>query len=93
MSENVREMYLIPKETFLRCMEGTNASQRERLQDVNVEQLNVSCGPLFAGVKNESQQDENAESEKREEPDVTKLSIFHCFFVVKNPGKTAQKSN
>lgn len=77
MSENVREMYLIPKETFLRCMEGTNASQRERLQDVNVEQLNVSCGPLFAGVKNESQQDENAESEKREEKKKIALPKVH----------------
>lgn len=51
MSSEVREMYLIPKETFMNCMSVVNEHQRNRINDVNVDQLNVSCGPLFAGLK------------------------------------------
>ena len=49
--QQVKEMFLIPKETFFNCMETSNATQKDRMNDVNVEQLNVSCGPLFAGLK------------------------------------------
>ena len=50
--QHVKEMFLIPKETFFNCMASGNASQQDRMSEVNVEQLNVSCGPLFAGLKN-----------------------------------------
>ena len=49
--QQVKEMFLIPKETFFNCMASANASQQDRMSDVNVEQLNVSCRPLFAGLK------------------------------------------
>ena len=48
---SVKEMYMVPKETYLKLMDGMSKSQKSRVDEINVEQLNVSCGPLFAGVK------------------------------------------
>ena len=45
-------MYMIPKELYTSIVAPLDDSKKRRLETINVEQLNVSCGPLFAGQKN-----------------------------------------
>jgi hypothetical protein len=49
---SVKEMYMIPKELYTSIVAPLDDSKKRRLETINVEQLNVSCGPLFAGQKN-----------------------------------------
>ena len=71
MRGDIREMFLIPKETFFSCMKNSSKHQQDRVNDVNVEQLNVSCGPLFAGIKTgvRPQEFKKPDGDKKSQPD------------------------
>ena len=62
----VKEMFAIPKELYFHIMGKATSDQKRILGDVNVDQVNVSCGPLFAGHKSGkfSQEDTISESEE-----------------------------
>lgn len=47
----MKEMYMIPKEIYARVISNLSGDQRRRVDEINVEQVNVACGPLFAGLK------------------------------------------
>lgn len=48
---SVRAMFLIPKEMYFNVINRFTNTQQAQLEEINVDQLNVSCGPLFAGLK------------------------------------------
>lgn len=68
---SVKEMFLVPKDVYFKSMSSLEDEQKRRVNDVNVEQLNVSCGPLFAGLrygKNDKRQvGQKSQVEKKEE--------------------------
>ena len=88
MNQHVREMFLIPKETFLNCMNSASTFQREKIKDINVDQINVSCGPLFAGLKASNSKPESQKTLHDDSPN--KKEITRSKFGVK---KSAEKSD
>lgn len=51
MTSSIREMYAVPKEMYLHILNNSSKNQKQNLGEINVDQVNVSCGPLFAGLK------------------------------------------
>ena len=48
---SVKEMYMIPRDAYIRVISSMDDRQKKKMNEINVEQLNVSCGPMFAGLK------------------------------------------
>lgn len=44
-------MFMIPKEIYSRVISSLTSDQKRRVDEINVDQVNVTCGPLFAGLK------------------------------------------
>lgn len=44
-------MFMVPKEIYSRVISNLNSDQKRRVDEINVDQVNVACGPLFAGLK------------------------------------------
>lgn len=44
-------MFAVPKEMYFHILDQSSESQKQNLGEINVDQVNVSCGPLFAGLK------------------------------------------
>lgn len=63
---SVREMFAVPKELYFHVMNRATENQKQMLQDVNIDQMNVTCGPLLAGLKKDQKP---AEEQETEQPD------------------------
>ena len=66
-------MYMIPKEIYARVISNLSGDQRRRVDEINVEQVNVACGPLFAGLKkgkNGSRTSEILKAKDQEPPEL-----------------------
>ena len=44
-------MFVVPKETYFRLMQNVSEVQKQEIDAINVDQVNVSCGPLLVGLK------------------------------------------
>lgn len=44
-------MFMVPKEIYSRVISNLSSDQIRRVDEINVDQVNVACGPLFAGLK------------------------------------------
>ena len=66
---SVKEMYVIPKEVYHTIMSELSENEKRLVDSINVDQVNLSCGPLFAGVKkgdHEEKKEKEDEEEKEE---------------------------
>ena len=64
---SVKEMYVIPKEVYHTIMSELSENKKRLVDSINVDQVNLSCGPLFAGVKNGDNEEKKEKEEEEEE--------------------------
>ena len=48
---SVKSLFMIPKDLYFQLSSNATSAQGERLSAINVDQVNFTCGPQFAGVK------------------------------------------
>ena len=78
MGSSVKEMFAVPKELYFHIIDKATEEQKHLLSDVNVDQVNVTCGPLFAGLKKGTLQEKNFQEQSQE---------------IENRGKIQQEAN
>ena len=68
---SVKEMYVIPKEVYHSVMNSLSENEKRLVDQINVEQLNVSCGPQFADVNKAVSCEESEEKSEEKNEDLT----------------------
>lgn len=64
---SVKEMFVVPKETYFRLMNNVSEVQKQDIEAINVDQVNVSCGPLLVGLKKNTKEKPSNQKKKSEE--------------------------
>ena len=61
---SVKEMYVIPKEVYHTIMNELSENEKRLVNSINVDKVNLSYGPLFAGVRKDEDDDEEKKTKK-----------------------------
>ena len=98
MTTSVKEMYVIPKETYLNVMKSVpdGDGKKRDIEAINVDQVNVSCGPLLVGLKkfnNGATEEKEGKKNKRSVPPPADHSHSTSTIVKHIPSSVTASSN